>query len=51
MSVQKSLPRIIESAHLFSVLGEQPSDVIGILPAKDLSFLISQDSNDLRSKK
>ena len=42
---EEFLPRIIESAHSrFPVLGEQPSEVIGILLAKDLlSFLISQD--------
>ena len=34
---EEFLPRIIESAHSrFPVLGEQPSEVVGILLAKDL---------------
>tara|TARA_B110000305_G_scaffold121374_1_gene136082 strand:- start:2904 stop:3761 length:858 start_codon:yes stop_codon:yes gene_type:complete len=39
------LPRVIESAHSrFPVLGEQSSEVVGIILAKDLlPFLISQD--------
>ena len=49
---EEFLPRIIDSAHSLSVLNEQPSEVVGILLAKDLlPFLISQDLEQFDIKK
>ena len=49
---EEFLPRIIDSAHSrFPVLNEQPSEVVGILLAKDLlPFLISQDLEQFEIK-